>query len=162
MKKILFCLTAISIILASCSKDDDDPGFSFVDQNLQGVIGGSNWTFVSGSGEDSFFTEGNLSIDLYPEQLETPCGFLIGVDKVMFDIPKEVGIHKLYLDLSNGKGFTVTLLQAETMMNNIAIQGAVEIMSIDTASKKITGRMDVIADSENKVNGNFEVTYCME
>lgn len=163
MKKLIFAIATLTLIFVSCSKDEEKTNsYTFIDQNLQGKIGGNAWTFVAGNAEDSYFTEGNLSIDLYPSELDTPCGFIWDVDYVMFEIPKEVGIYELYFDLSSFDGYTVTLFETEGTMNNIATEGAVEIISIDETSGTITGRMDVRADGDNQVNGNFTITYCTE
>lgn len=45
-------------------------------------------------------------------------------------------------------------------MNSIAVQGAVEITSIDEEKGIVKGRIDAKIDSDNSVNGNFEVTLC--
>lgn len=153
-------------MVISCSKDDDDDDvsgyqYSFIDQNLQGEIDGKAWVFVAGNAEESSFTEGHLSIDLYPEALDNPCDWVWDVDKIIFEIPAEEAIHELYFSWGSEDAFTVTFVKDSVVpMNYIAIQGAVEIVNISEMDDTITCRMDVKIDDNTYANGNFSIALC--
>lgn len=163
MRKLLLIIFTVSIVLISCSKDDINKtnSYSFVDQNLQGKIGNTEWDFVAGnvslnSWDDSYFFK------LYAGELEEPCSGLWDGDYVMFSGAIEPGIYELNWNLSDSENaFTVTLLEdADIPMNNIATEGAVEIISVDLEAGILTGRMDVRSDDETFVNGNFTLSIC--
>ncbi len=164
MKKILFAAFTISIFLFSCTKDKDDGYvYSFVDQDLQGKIGGTAWNFVAGNADDAYGSEGEWSVHLYPEKPDTPCDWVWDVNYIMFNIPKKVGIYELNLSFTgDAVSHTATLYADDEDMNYVATQGAIEIISINDTASTITGRMDIRANSNNQVNGDFTITYCQD
>lgn len=149
------------VVFASFACGDDEengPSYEFKDQTAQGQVEGNNWTFVSGLSEVSFFDEANISFELTSETYEDPCAeFILDGVRVLFDAPAEVGIYELSF---SENGHTVTLYNPETQLNSIAVDGAIEIVSI--TETEVTGRIDAHADSETFVNGDFTVPFCAE
>lgn len=144
-------------VLFSCGGDDDDKKYSFKDRDLSGKIGGSPWAYADGYSDIS---SGTASITLTLAQDEEGCsiGFAEG-NQVFFDVPAETGLYLLKFDLSGSTdNQTVTLLEIDGFVNNIATEGAIEILSITETT--ITGRIDAHIDGDNTVNGNFAVTIC--
>ena len=154
-----FVVIAISI-LASCKKDDENnSGYEFKNQNLQGKIGNVAWQLNSGNAEDD---GSELDIDLWVVNETDPCNVLFGDStRIFFGIDNVVGLTELNLDLTNiFSGQTVTFFIPDGSQNLVASEGAVEILSIDTATNLVSGRMDVTFDEETFVNGNFTIDYC--
>jgi hypothetical protein len=153
--------------LISCGSDDSEdtgPSYEFINQNTQGTIDGNSFDFGSGTVEVSPFDSNEFSLDLYDdsETFTDPCelfGFGDFVN-VFFSVPNAVGLYELSIDFSGGnESRTVTLFNPETVLNIIATEGAVEILSI--SDTELTGRIDVRA-GESFVNGNFTVVFCPE
>lgn len=71
-------------------------------------------------------------------------------------------MHELFINWNTLEGKTVTLVSySETSVdNNIAVEGAYEIISVDTITKLVTGKMDAYIDNDNFINGNFTLKYC--
>ena len=158
--KLLFALALLmaSTLIFSCSDDDDDSGYSFKEQTLQGQIGGDDWEFKVGTAEMQ--ENDTLWIDLYGVDDEDPCNnWNIEGDYLLFFIPAQVGVHELSFNWETG-GQTVTFYDESATMNNVAVEGAVEILSIDETNGEVTGRIDAKIDGDNEVNGNFTAVYC--
>ena len=128
---------------------------AFLDQDVSGQIGGEDWTYLSGRA--SLDQDGEYSVSLFSEDTDTPCihaGF--DENKIICDLPDEVASFQLGLG-----SLTVTLVEDrgdEAPMNYIAATGTVEILEI--GDTELVGRMDIEADDENWVNGNFTLPLC--
>jgi hypothetical protein len=160
MKKLAIMFFAFALLLVNCKKDDDSPSYSFKDQTLSGKIGGTAWSMLSGyasysvSGQDT-----TVSFTCYNFASDSPCSATATGDEVSFSLPKKVGVYTLKLDWSDlGNNRTVILFERDSYMNNIASEGAVEIISI--SDTQIKGRIDATSDTDNTVNGNFTVSLC--
>ncbi len=132
-------------------------GHDFTDQDLQGKIGGVDWTYQSGKAAIWGSDTGTLHINIYSSAPSggDECGggaYASGANVVMTSVPNEVQLNQLSFSIQN-----ITLYDGQT--NNIAVQGAIEILSINT-SGNVTGRIDARADADNYVNGNFTIKYC--
>ena len=163
IKSIYFlALSLTMVVLFSCSKDkNSDPTYSFINQDLQGEIGGDAWTYVTGTASISYFDSTELSIDIFAVASEDPCSeFNFTGNRVIFSIPDAIGLYELNLDFS-GDPHTVTLFHEATTNNNIAVIGAIEITSIDKVNGIVEGRLDAQIDNTNFVNGNFSINYCV-
>ena len=174
-KKIigLFLLFTMLILVLSCDNNagdtDEKNGYTFIDQDLKGVFSGSDWTFVSGLAKDGFSDNTVWAVNLYNIEPKDgdPLGWMpyFGLDskKIMFDIPKELGLKTLNTDLTgNSENYTVTFYDSETNKNYITGNGAVEVTEIDIVNNTVSGRMDVwySGDSDNfHVTGNFTVPF---
>lgn len=108
MKRIVYLLLAIGLFLTTqCSKDDDSgTAYEFVDQDLQGQIGGASWIYMSGTA--STWNEDELWIDIYAVESDDPCNEWLDGDRVLFTIPREVGVYTL--SFGSEDSHTVTLL----------------------------------------------------
>jgi hypothetical protein len=136
--------------------------YSFIDQDLQGKIGGVTWkwegTENGGLGEESL--DGNLDIEIYGIAAESgdpchPLAFEATSYKVFFTITvapvNAVGLYE---------GHCVTMSNGVT--DYICSQGTVEILSVSaTPGELVTGRVDANLNDNSTVNGNFTVTYCL-
>ncbi|MBN2167401.1 MAG: hypothetical protein JW717_14090 [Marinilabiliaceae bacterium] len=79
----------------------------------------------------------------------------------MFSVDAKVGVYPLLFDLSgSSESQTLTIYAGESNMNYIISDGAIEILSIDSVSNVVTGRIDAFSEDETFVNGNFEATFC--
>lgn len=164
LKNHLFAtFIAALVLLSSCLSEDDltvDNTFSFLNQDLQGLIDGQ--VFSAGEGTATIF-EGELSISIYDtnEDITSACEFIGFGDNVsvFFFVPNAVGVYELGIDFNNIEdGQTVTLFDPSETLNIIATSGAIEILTI--TDTEITGRLDARVDNENVVNGNFTITNC--
>lgn len=163
LKNTFTILLSSSLLFhTSCSKDDeaDGPSYEFIDQNAQGTIDGISFSFQTGN---SFFNDGELSLDLYDESedITNVCDFFSFGDfvSVFFSIPNTVGVYELSFSLDDSEDSrTVTMFNPAKRLNIIATEGAVEILSI--TDTEVRGRLDVDAGGGDTVNGNFTVTIC--
>ncbi len=180
MKKILYtAIAAIVVFSFGCSKDDDDnpadPSGSYTvnykNQNLQGMINGEAWEYILGESNTSdggYNTDYTHNFNIVDTAQSDSCFILSGErSKVIFSLYDDlkvlsVGKYLLSFDISTFEGRTVTLVDwtETTVLNTIATEGEYEIISVDTISQIITGRMDAHADNKNFVNGNFTIKYC--
>ena len=125
----------------------------YQDQILTGKIAGVDWTLASGSASEAF-SDTEMSIDMFMEMDTNLCDFTSpDGNKVLFTIEKTVGEYELGLLKQ-----TVTMYDGTT--NFVAIKGAVEILSVDEVAGTVEGRMDIKADNDNFLNGNFTLTWC--
>jgi hypothetical protein len=152
------------LVFTQCEKEDQNGNsYEFIDQNLQGKISNAGWFFASGDAiEFSNTEETTFMISLHSTPTDDPCLEFYEDNYILFSISGEIGLKELSLDFSGGtESFTVTFVEAiSPPQNNIATEGAVEIISIDTELGIIKGRMDIRFDDKNHVNGEFEVSIC--
>ncbi|MCF8374553.1 MAG: hypothetical protein K9H64_23245 [Bacteroidales bacterium] len=157
---LLFLVMAPAFII-SCGKDEDKPAYTFLDQEMQGKIGGDDWTLVTGSADIDHWDSTLLSLDFYGVEITDPCNYYQPAgNKVICSVPNQVGLYELNFDLSSDNIQTVTLYHRASELNNAAIEGAIEITLIDTTNGLVQGRIDAKIDSEYFVNGNFTLIYC--
>ena len=149
-------------ILSACGDDENDITFEFINQNLQGQIGGIEWGLVAGKAQD--FTTNNdfLSMEMVGVAVVDTCQLsLPNTSKIFFEVPKQVGLYELKVGLQNpGITQTVTFFVAAENQNYIASQGAIEILEIDLENELLEGRLDARVDNQNFINGNFCLVLC--
>ncbi len=158
MKVRSFLLGILVVSLCTCTAGPPGGGYNFIDQNLQGEIGGVPWTFVSGTAEDPFGDD-ELWIKLYnidPAGGDPWAGgaYAAAEDTLMVKLPETVGL----VELSWG-GQWFTLYDESTGVNIFCVEGAIEILTIDPVGLTVTGRVDARSDEGNYVNGNFSASY---
>ena len=101
MKKSILLLGILCWIISSCGDDDgtDAPSYSFLDQDLQGIIDGQPFLIGVGTASESTFNEGEYSIKIYDqdEDVSNVCDFFgFGNEvSILFDIPAIVGVYPL-------------------------------------------------------------------
>lgn len=159
MKAITVIIIIFSIfIFYACGSSDDntDNNYEFIDQDLQGKIGGTDWIYQSGSAEIDSFNNNSLDITIY--DIDPDGGDACDVfayfnadNIVMMSVPNQTGSYTL------GNSRTITLYDGYT--NYILTEGKLEILTVDTGTI-VTGRIAAGYDSNNTVIGNFSVTYC--
>ncbi|HEX5171373.1 MAG TPA: hypothetical protein VFW11_19485 [Cyclobacteriaceae bacterium] len=159
MNRSLFFIVSLAVIISSCG-DDEEPAYSFKNQNLSGKIGNAAWEFgdgyaeIFGMGDDS-----QLQFDLFIELDGEGCNVIPVGNEVLFSVPKKVGVYKLKADLSDMENsLFVNLFEEETTGHNLASKGAIEILTI--TETEVTGRIDASLDEMNTINGNFAVNIC--
>ena len=169
MKHRLTILIGLSIaaMLFSCQKKDDKPvdisnnPTDSVGTPLNGKIAGKDWEFIQGNAATNYAGDGKMLISLYPISFEDSCQIGHEADEVFLTIKPEEGKFDLNLDLNDwDKSLTVTLFDYETVNNFIAVDGYVELTSVDVSQGIITGKMDVMYDDSNYVKGSFQVPIC--
>ncbi|MBT3208920.1 MAG: hypothetical protein HN704_18470 [Bacteroidetes bacterium] len=154
--KIIFLFSfSIILLLNSCKKDDDEYKYNFEDQELSGQIAGESWTYETGGVFISDFNHPPLfDFRIFGTDTISPCSYNIASRSLLFFTPMEIGLY----DIAD---YLVTFYaEGEETENLITVLGAFEILTIDTANKIITGRMDAKYDDDNFVNGNFSLTSC--
>jgi hypothetical protein len=165
IKLIYLAASIIGIVLStSCSKDNaaKKSTYTFVDQEMQGKIGGEAWTLNAGKGEVSYFDTTRLSLNFYVEESADPCNEGLSGNMVMCSVPPKVGLYEFSFSFSGeGENQTATLYHLETSMNTIATEGAIEITLIDEENGIIKGRISAEVDDDDFVNGNFIISYCL-
>lgn len=163
MRRIFWALInaiVLSLLFASCSKDDPKPAYNFEDHDLSGKIENESWSYGDGYADITGEGEGaRLHVTLLLELEGEGCDIMPDGDMVIFSLPKQIGLHILKLDFDNLENSqTVTLFDDEQTLNTIATQGAIEITSV--SDLEVTGRIDARADDGNYVNGNFSISLC--
>ena len=150
----------LSMAAVACGEDEEEGSASYTisDQALQGQINGASWTAMSGSARVSSFDENELSIEIYGEQIDDPCGF--GVEPtlpfLLTSMPKETGERELSFSLSGGDSQTVTFVTPPSD-NLIITEGKIRLDAIgdDSVSGGFAG-----GQGDDTLNGTFEVTLC--
>jgi hypothetical protein len=155
MKNLFVLAISIAVLsFTSCEKDEDEgSSYAFVEQNLQGKIGGESWEHQSGRSKADFFD--NFFNDLRETADSNICSSSNSAQGnfILFGGEPTVGLFEL------GSSKTVTFVVGSGN-NLVATEGAYEILTVDTVGDIVTGRMDVTYDGDNSVNGNFSITYC--
>lgn len=160
-------LVLATLSFVACNKDDDDdtdntptPTYNFLNQPLQGEIAGVPWTYVTSKTDTSFLgSQDTAWATLYGAAASNPCNTFQPIsDQVLCQIPLEVGVHEFFLDLQAFEGYTATLYDTASGLNNIAVEGAIEVLGI--VGNTIDAQMDLTIDAENFINGRFTVELC--
>jgi len=160
LSKGLLALLTIGTLI-SCGKDDEGPAYEFIDQPLQGKIGGVDFMMKDGKVYEGFFEEDEWYVEIYGEnEPAAACDVEIAEKNYLFfNVPLEVGLYKLYFKLSTFEGQLVNLYDVEDDdSQNLASEGAIEILTI--SDTEVTGRLDARFNNQNRVNGNFTVNFC--
>lgn len=147
-------LLLIALVSACSSSDNKKKEVTFDTTTLSGKIGNKNWTFVTGRATPSLTDSSKSSVTLISESNESPCSaFILSSSDsvlVMFSTKNEVA------QLTFDNNTNATLYDGKT--NQISIDGGIAIDEITTS--KIKGRLNANVDSENYVNGTFEIPRC--
>ncbi|MCF8370742.1 MAG: hypothetical protein K9H64_03910 [Bacteroidales bacterium] len=154
-KHIFYFIAVIAIFLFSCNRKVDPP-YQFVDQDLRGKIVNQEWDFVDGVARVSTVSNDTVLIGLYNAKLEKDCSYAISEEGLTFFVPFFEGLYQLSGDWDSPQ--SVNFYRGIT--NLTAWRGAIEIISIDTVSNIINGRIDATVDDNSSVNGNFVVSLC--
>jgi uncharacterized lipoprotein YajG len=149
MKKSLVLVALLgSLSLAACATDDSGSSSTTPPDStpVAGmIVAGDTDAFLS-KDQDTFFAT------LYPAQFTT-CGFSQpSGDHLIVSIPKVVGDYPM--SLSRNMTFVVG------NDNKIAIDG--HIVVTEVTATKIKGGIVSKFDSQNEVNGSFEIPICAE
>ena len=128
--------------------------FAVSDQNLSGTAFGADWVFVTGEtsaflseGEDDFFSS------LYGEDHEA-CGFGgPSGPELLGGVPKVAGEYEL--DFPE-RTFTFAMGGD----NLIATEGVIVVEEVTETT--VTGGLHIKYDDDNEVDGNFELTICVD
>ena len=142
---------------------DRDAGVTYGTSLATGKIGGKAFTANTASVEGDYWDSSKYDFDFYGTVKADPCAY-IGLDsfQVMFILPKKTGTYPISFNLFNTENNrTVTFFVLEGNMNNIAIKGNIEIISIDsTVANEVKGRLNVTCDAANFLNGTFTAKLC--
>lgn len=182
MKKVLLALLTFATVFTACEKDEETttptttpneetPEYEFLDQNLQGKIGGQSWDMAFGFAktEAVYDFELNEFVDTYffrffNAQDTNACDLIHPkTDEAIFTIDE---LKPQLLDFQDeNSSQSATLIDESDTLSIGAIFGAIEILTVDTNAGVITGRMDVrefpsTTPTDNYLNGNFSITYC--
>jgi hypothetical protein len=151
-----FLATALfaSLALVGCATDDGDTSSTEIASSpVTGMVGGQAWTFAAGH-TDAFLSEGDddFFATLFPSQFTT-CGFSEpSGNHLILSIPKTVGDYPM--SLSRNMTFVVG------SDNKIAIDGHIAVTEV--TATKVKGGIVAKFDSQNEINGTFEIPICPE
>jgi len=152
MTKLALLTTAL-LGFGACSVEAGG-GEDIVDSNLSGVVAGQSWNFAAGhtsaflsEGEDDFFAT------LYPTTF-TPCGFNEpSGPHIIVAIPKTTGEFDM--------GFDRNMTFVDDSSNNyVSFDGVIRVDSVTATS--VSGGLAAGYDSDNEVNGTFDITICAD
>lgn len=127
---------------------------SYKDQNLQGTVGGEDWSFTHGTVENF---GGSKSIELYAagEKPDDPCTF----DTASYDgwsVNFSASLEEKRFELSNNR--FVTFSKAP---DNVATKtGWFEFTSV--GDSQIKGKLVAKSDGDHVVNGSFTAKRCTD
>lgn len=160
------CMDSIAYNYDASAKKDDGSckynyQYSFKTHTAQGKINGKAWEMKAGGAEVDFWDSTDITIDLFNTDTFSVCdAFISQATKVIATLPKELGVREFKFSFSDPAAQTATLIYYEetTPFNIIAIDGAIELMSI--GDSVITGRIDAYVDEDNYVNGVFTLDFC--
>jgi hypothetical protein len=150
MKTFLAPALLLSLSLIGCATDDSSSA-DIEATPLAGSIGGQAWTFQAGN-TDSFLSEGEDTFfaTMFPTTFTT-CGFSEpGGNHIIVSLPKVPGDYPM--SLSRNMTFVVG------NDNKIAVDGMIRIDEV--TATHITGGIVSSFDSQNTVNGTFDIPIC--
>ncbi|MFN0245289.1 MAG: hypothetical protein ACKV2T_00180 [Kofleriaceae bacterium] len=151
MMNKLALLTTVLLSVGATACTISTSNEDIVDATLAGVVAGQSWNFVAGhtsaflsEGEDDFFAS------LYPSTF-TPCGFNEpSGPHIIVAIPKTTG------DFEMGFGRNMTFVDGSN--NLVSLDGRIRVDAVSATN--VTGGLVASYDSDNEVNGTFDVTIC--
>lgn len=153
MKRV-FIAGVLSLALTGCGDDGDgeDGPVNIATGTLTGKVGGMSWTLASARTNAFLSDDASFWVDMYSATGASCSGGVSG-DSLIVAVPKQVGTHRLNLDL-NGT-FVVGEGQPE---NYIATDGAIRVDEV--TSTTVRGGLSMTYDASNSVSGTFEATVC--
>lgn len=153
MKHFILLSLCLTFSLLSCSDDDNTIGSS-----VSGKINESTFEYKSARVSESL--NGKLLFEIFNETAPNPgvCGFVPQDIRIFFSCEDTDERQDLFLDLNNFEGFTVTLFDPESANNIIATEGYFQIT--DRNALEISGTLDVRANSDSFVKGDFTARLC--
>ncbi len=181
--KSIILLASVGLLgFFACTSDDDEvnPGFevNFKDQDLQGKINDSTFLYTDGLATSTGNTQGFLHKFVILDTLvdSTTCTSVLDTTReVIFSyldtnalvIP---GRTNLFFDPLGSANSNVTVkffywyfdeMDSVLKREQVTVsEGAYEILSVDTSTNVIEGRMHIRENAKNLVNGNFTLKYC--
>jgi len=157
------CILALSVA-AGCSSSsrtsgnsDNNPStgnIAISTQHLSGKIGGQAWSLGTAETDSFLTTTDRFFVNMYSETF-TACSTdsaTANSNRLILNLPKTTGSYNLSISLIE------TFYVASTSDNLGAISGRIQIDSVTAAT--ITGGLNMTFDSENTVDGQFEVAVC--
>jgi hypothetical protein len=154
MSRMLVLLGLFAVgCAAKDGKDGDEEGadFEISDQNLQGTIAGSPFSFVAGETDDFLSDEDSFFATFYAEAYEA-CGFSSPQgDHLIVSVPTEVGTHNFTTSL-NG-----TFVHGGSN-NEVTFEGTVRVDEV--TETEVSGGVYMVSGSDFEVDGNFTLTIC--
>ena len=151
MKTLTTVLAIGMMALVGCATDEGSKEISAT--TMTGSVGGQAWTFAAGhtsaflsEGEDDYFAT------LFQTPF-TPCGFSEpSGPHIIVSIPKTTG------DFDMGFGRNMTFVDGSE--NLVSFDGRIRVDSISATN--VRGGLAASYDSDNEVNGTFDVTICTD
>ncbi len=161
MKKALYLFVFTGLLFSCGDKDNETPSLEFKDQTLQGKIEGEEWALVTGKAEIS---ESTISFDFYKESItdSTMCEsfFPSKEDFVFFTMDNTMDVVEFCLSGCDDNTQSVTLYEQTEGINNIALEGKIQITRIDTVANIVEGKLVAKSGDDTYVNGNFTTHLC--
>ena len=161
VKKYYFLyLIFLLIFLGSCN-EEEEKGYHFIDQDIQGTINGKPFFEVKASFSQVADDIGKFSVTMDSESTEDCPRSWPTKPSASFILPKKTGLYQLKFDPSDFENsYVVILFDPDELLNIRAETGAFEIISI--SETELVGRVDVRVDGEKEsnINGNFIAVFC--
>ena len=169
MRSILFISAAhllIAILMTGCSGEKDKKSTressDYIEQPLQGKIGGKDWKFAAGRADSNDF-DSTLSFTLISGAPKSICeDFMLEAEdklSVRFGADEEeLKVERYPLGMDSGKTVTLVEMSEEENSNLIVLDGYYEFTEV--AVNKVEGKMVANDGTDNSVTGSFEVVRC--
>jgi hypothetical protein len=164
MKNILKPIQFLAVLafvsfFFSCD-DDGDGDCIFFQEDMNGKIGGVDWTYQAGTAE--FVADNIMSVDIFgPDEdlVEGACALSFGMtSNVFFSVPSELGEYSLNLDFSGGSNQIVTMFNMAAADNIIVTEGCISVARITATEVDI--KFNVKSDDNNFMNGEATLEIC--
>ncbi len=175
MKKVKGILASFILITSvlSCSSNDDEANLSnncgdFKEQTAQGNFRGKSFT-VKGGTYKKVFDDYSFTLFIYEETSGDPCfvpQFNEGQDVINISLssaePQTITISNTGQSDTNMLSF----IRTKQIPNGVSVDaetsncGTFEIVSIDSTTKVLTGRVVAKGVEGSEINGNFTLQLC--
>jgi hypothetical protein len=149
----LFAVSMMALVTTAGGCGTDDGTAPLNETTMTGKVGGQPWTFAAGH-TSAFLSEGepDFFATLHPMAF-TACGFSEpSGNHLIVALPKAPGEYEM--SLSRNMTFVVG------SDNKIAIDGHIAVTEV--TATKLKGGIAAKFDSQNEINGTFEISICPE
>ena len=160
-KIILVLILGLTVLMIGCKKNDESESTPYLSnyekQDLQGKINGQAWKYLRG-GAFTYSKDNIHEVGLYSDSADSCIGG--SGPSVLIHLDKDIFIGEIKLGSGSNANAINIYYYENDYINQYPKKGGLEIISADTISGIVKGRIDAWYNDDNHVNGNFEIIYC--